>query len=466
MSDAVEAKAKAGAVSSGAPQRDMFATKMGVLLATLGSAVGLGNIWKFPYLTGNNGGAAFLIIYILCTILIGLPIMIIEQTIGRSGRGDAVSSLRTVAKKGQLWWLVGAAGLLSAFLIMAFYTEVAAWVFAYIFKAISGGLLSTSAEVNTAGFTSLVSNPLLSLVWQWVDLAIVGVIIWFGVSKGIENTAKRLMPILFLLLVAVGVRSLTLPGAGEGLKFLFQPDFSKITGATVLTAMGLAFFKLSIGMGCMITYGSYYRNDQNIPGTAARVVFSDLAVSLLAGIAIFPAVFAFGFKPDAGTSLLFITIPAVFAKMPLGNIFVVVFFVLTFIASIGAQLSLLEVVVSFLQSTFKFNRTKASIATIVLLAVFGSLAALSNSTLANAKLFGLTPFDLFDYLSSNVLMPIGGLFLALFVGWFWGRKKFQEALSNGGELANQKVTAVLFFIIRFVTPVLVLVVLLNGLKLL
>ncbi|MEN6410250.1 MAG: sodium-dependent transporter [Anaerolineaceae bacterium] len=465
MSEAVEASSVEPAKSASAPQRDMFATKLGVLLATLGSAVGLGNIWKFPYLTGSNGGAAFLIIYILCTLVIGLPIMVTEHVIGRTGRGDAVASIRKVTSKKSIWWLIGASGILSAFLIMAFYTEVAAWVLAYIVKAISGGLLSTSAEVNTAAFTSLVTNPTLSLIWQWIDLAIVGIIIWLGVSKGIEATTKRLMPILFLMLVAVGIRSLTLPGAAEGLKFLFQPDFSKITGTTFLVAMGLAFFKLSIGMGCMITYGSYFRNDQNIPVTATRVVFSDLAVSLLAGIAIFPAVFAFGFKPDAGASLLFITIPAVFAKMPLGNIFVVVFFILTFFASVGAQLSLIEVIVSFLQSTIKLDRTKSSIATIVALALFGSLAALSNSTLANFKLFGLTPFDLFDFVSSNILQPVGGLFLAIFVGWAWGRKNFQAALSNDGALANQRITNVIFFILRFITPVLVLIVLLNGLKL-
>lgn len=465
MSEAVEASSVEPVKPTGAPQRDMFATKLGVLLATLGSAVGLGNIWKFPYLTGSNGGAAFLIIYILCTLVIGLPIMVTEHVIGRTGRGDAVASIRKVTSKKSLWWLIGASGILSAFLIMAFYTEVAAWVLAYIVKAISGGLLSTSAEANTAAFTSLVTNPSLSLIWQWIDLAIVGIIIWLGVSKGIEATTKRLMPILFLMLVAVGIRSLTLPGATEGLKFLFQPDFSKITGTTFLVAMGLAFFKLSIGMGCMITYGSYFRNDQNIPVTATRVVFSDLAVSLLAGIAIFPAVFAFGFKPDAGTSLLFITIPAVFAKMPLGGIFAVVFFILTFFASVGAQLSLIEVIVSFLQTTLKLDRTKSSVATIIALALFGSLAALSNSTLANFKIFGLTPFDLFDFVSSNILLPVGGLFLAIFVGWVWGRKKFQAALSNDGTLANQRITNIIFFILRFITPVLVLIVLLNGLKL-
>jgi NSS family neurotransmitter:Na+ symporter len=276
-------------------RRKQFSTGLGILMATLGSAVGLGNIWKFPYLTGSNGGAAFLLIYLLCTLLIGLPIMATEQMIGRAGRGDAVTALKKVAPK-QIWWLIGAGGILAAFMIMAFYTEVAGWVFAYIFKSVSGGILSTNPEVTSKVFTDLVTNPQQSLIWQWIVLALTGGIIMLGITRGIEATTKRLMPLLFLLLVVVGIRSVTLPGASEGLAFLFKPDFSKVTFATVLAAMGLAFFKLSIGMGCMITYGSYYRDDQNIPGTAARVVVADLTVSLLAGIAVFPAVFAFGFE--------------------------------------------------------------------------------------------------------------------------------------------------------------------------
>ena len=335
-------------------QRDQFTTGLGVLFATLGSAVGLGNIWKFPSLAGANGGAAFLILYILCTLLIGIPIMVVEQMLGREGRGDAVTSLRRLAPS-KPWWLIGAGGILAAFFIMAFYTEVAGWVFAYIFKSATGTLLSTNPTETSAAFASLVSNPIMSLIVQWVVLALTGTIILFGVSKGIEATTKRLIPLLFVLLVIVGIRSLTLPGAGEGLEFLFKPDFSKITGPVILAAMGLAFFKLSIGMGCMITYGSYFGKDQNIPLTATRVAFADLTISVLAGIAVFPAVFAYGFEPASGPSLLFITIPAVFASMPLGSFFMTIFFILTAIASIGAMLSLIEVIVSWLETVFKFR---------------------------------------------------------------------------------------------------------------
>ncbi len=443
------------------PER--FATGVGVLMATLGSAVGLGNIWKFPYLTGKNGGAAFLIIYLLCTVVLGFPVMVAEQMLGRKGRGDAVTSFKKVAPK-TVWWLIGAAGILSAFLIMAFYTEIAGWVFAYVFKSFNSSLLTTDPTVTNAAFTSLVANPWQSLIWQWVVLAVVGVIIALGVTKGIEATTKKLLPILAGLLIIIGIRSLTLPGAAQGLAFLFQPDFSKITGQAVLTALGLAFFKLSIGMGCMLTYGSYYGDDQNIPANAARVVGADLAVSLLAGIAIFPAVFAFGFEPAAGTQLLFITIPTVFASMPLGNVFMVLFFVLTCFAALGAMLSLVEVVVAFLVNHLHINRKLAAFVTVFSMAALGALAALSNSSLANVKLLGLTFFDLFDYVTSNLLLPLGGLFIAIFVGWVWGWPKFKEALTNSGTLKNERLVKAIFNILKFVTPVLVLVVLLAGLN--
>ena len=449
--------------SAQAVQRGGFATALGALFATLGSAVGLGNIWKFPYMTGANGGAAFIIIYLLATLLVGLPVMISEIAMGRSARANAIETMRKVSpSKKQPWWLIGAGGALAAFLIMAFYTEVAGWVFAYIFKSISGGFLSTDPNVTSQAFLDLISSPWQALIWQWIVLVVITIIIIRGVSKGIEATAKRLIPLLFVLLLVVDIRSLTLPGALEGLKFLFTPDFSKVTAATILAAMGLAFFKLSVGMGTMITYGSYWKDEQNIPGTTARVMLSDLLVSVLAGVAVFPAVFAFGFQPDAGPSLLFITIPAVFASMPFGGVFMVVFFVLAAVAATGAMLSLIEVPVAFLNEQFKLPRAAGAIITAVLLALIGSLAALSSSVLAGVSVFGKNFFDLFDYLSSNVLLPLGGLFITLFVGWFWGRENIKLALTNAGTLNNEKLVQVFIVIVKFVTPLLVLLVLLNG----
>jgi NSS family neurotransmitter:Na+ symporter len=452
---------KTGSVRTG----DVFTSRLGVLTATLGSAVGLGNIWRFPYLAGSNGGAAFLVIYLICTLLVGIPVMIGEQMLGRAGKGNAISAIRTLAPR-KAWWLIGAAGVISAFLIMGFYSEVAGWVFAYIIKSLSGNILTTDPQVTTQAFTGLISDPMLSLILQWVVLIVTGGILLMGVSKGIERTTKTLMPVLFSLLVLVGIRSLTLPGASEGLSFLFKPDFSAINAETILTALGLSFFKLSIGMGCMMTYGSYFRADQDIPTTATRVALADLLVSLLAGIAIFPAVFAFGFQPESGPSLLFITIPTVFASMPLGNIFMVLFFVLTAIASIGAMLSLLEVIVTFFNQQVGLNRNLSVVLTAVALAIFGSAAALSNSTLADFKLFGLTPFDLYDYLSSNVLLPLGGLALSVFIGWAWGFPNFRKALSNDGALKNERILTAFYGVIKFVSPALIVIVLLNALNLL
>lgn len=446
-----------------ASSRGNFTTGLGVIAATLGSAVGLGNIWKFPYLTGSNGGATFLLVYLISTLLVGLPVMIAEIMLGRKARANAITALQKAAP-GKAWWLIGASGAIAAFLILAFYTEVAGWVFAYIFKAIEGGFLSIDPNVTSQAFTALITNPVQSLFWQWLVLILVGFIIILGVTKGIEQTTKRLMPLLFILLVVLVVRSLTLPGAQAGLTFLFKPDFSKLSADVFLAAMGLSFFKLSVGMGTMITYGSYFRDEQEIPKTAFIVMLADLSVSILAGIAIFPAVFSFGYKPEAGPSLLFITIPSIFASLPLGNLFVVLFFILAAIAATGAMLSLLEVPVAFLAERTGFSRTLATILSVGLLAIVGSTAALSNSLLASFKLFGKTMFDLYDFSTSNVLLPVGGLALSIFVGWFWGKPAIQQALSNDGVLHNQKFVRAFIFVIRFVTPVLVLLILLRGLK--
>lgn len=450
--------------TKGAVSRDIFTTRLGVIAATLGSAVGLGNIWKFPYLTGANGGAAFIIIYLLCTLVVGLPVMITEHMIGRAAREDAIATLKKLAP-GKSWWLIGASGILAAFLIMAFYTEVAAWVFAYIVKAVQGAVLSTDPAVTEAAFAELITSPVQSLVWQWVVLAFIASIIALGVSKGIERMTKRLMPALFTILVIVCIRSITLPGSWQGLEFLLKPDFSKVTGATVLTAMGLAFFKLSVGMGTMITYGSYFLEDQDLPATATRVMLSDLAVSFLCGLAIFPAVFAFGFQPESGPSLLFITIPAVFSSMPFGQIFMILFFILAAIAATGAMLSLFEVPVAYLEGTLNWSRKKATVAVLVGLALVGSTAALSNSLLAHVVFPGVgTFFDLWDYLTSNILLPLGGLFLSLFAGRVLKWDNIKTWLTNKSTLQNEWAARAFYFVVRFVTPVLIFIILLSGLN--
>ncbi len=446
-------------------KRAGFTSGFGVLAATLGSAVGLGNIWKFPSLTGANGGAGFLLVYLVATLLIGLPVMIAEITLGRRAKENPISALLMLAPKRQPWWLIGVAGLVASFLILAFYSEVVGWVFAYITKAIGGSILSSDPHVTEAAFGAMISDPLQSLLWQWFVLLFIGGILLLGVTKGIEALTKKLMPLLFLLLLLLCAVSLSLDKASEGLAFLFNPDFSKITASVVLTAMGLAFFKLSIGMGTMMTYGSYFRDDQNIPQTTLRVMAADLCVSMLAGIAIFPAVFTFGFTPSAGPALVFITIPAVFSQIPMGQWLMVAFFILAAVAATGAMLSLMEVPVLIFHERLGISRPKATLLTISLLALLGSCCALSNSTLAEFKLFGLNMFDLFDFVSSNILMPLGGIAIALFFGWSWGLDKFRLAVSNDGQLSNEKTARLVFFLLRYVSPILILAVMLKGLKL-
>lgn len=449
-------------MNNSSSSHDGFTSRLGVLAATLGSAVGLGNIWKFPYLVGANGGAGFLLLYVLAVALVGLPVMIAELSLGRQARADAVTAFQKMAP-GRPWWLIGAVGIVSAVFIMGFYTEVAGWVLAYAFKAAAGMLTSSDPQANHQIFLDLVTNPVASLGWQWLVLLLVTVVIVSGVSKGIEAVTKRLMPLLFVLLIFIGIRSLMLGSAMEGLTFLFKPDWSSISIGAVITALGLAFFKLSIGMGTMLTYGSYFRADQNIPVTALRVMLADLSVSLLAGIAIFPAVFAFGFQPDRGASLAFETLPAVFAQMPGGYVFMVVFFILMAMASMGAMLSLFEVPVAFLVKNRKWSRPRAAVITALFLALFGAWPALSGSTLQHVTLFGLNGFDLYDKLSSNILLPAGGIALCAFVVYVWKHEAISKEMSNDGKLANQRIIKVLFPILRWVSPALICVILLSGL---
>lgn len=444
--------------------REGFGSTLGVIAATLGSAVGLGNIWKFPYITGENGGAAFILIYLLFVCLIGLPIMISEFVIGRRSNAAAVGSFKRLAPATP-WFLTGVAGALSAFLIMAFYTSVAGWVYAYIFKAISGGLMTTDPKMSEQAFTSFVSGVWSPLIWQWIVLIVTGTIILAGVKNGIERMTKTLLPILFVLLLISDIRALTLPGASKGIAFLFEPNFAKITGATVLAAMGLAFFKLSVGMGAMITYGSYVGKDESLIGTGVKVALADTVVSLMAGMAIFPAVFAFGFDPQAGPALLFMTIPMVFNSMPFGQAFLAIFFILTSIAATGAMISLFEVPVAYLTEERNWSRKSATVVTALGMALLGSTATLSNSVLKDFHLFGKTMFDLFDYASSNLLLPITGLAIALFAGWRLRKWDVADEISNGGSLNNRNLVKGYLFVVRYLAPVAIVIVLLSGLGL-
>lgn len=444
--------------------REGFGTTLGVIAATLGSAVGLGNIWKFPYITGANGGAAFILIYLMCVFLIGLPVMISEFIIGRRSDAAAVGAFKRLTP-GTPWFLTGVSGVVVAFLIMCYYTSVSGWVYAYIFKAMSGSLVTSDPKVSEQVFGSFISGVWSPLIWQWIVLLVTGTVILAGVKNGIERMTKTLLPVLFVLLIVCVVRSVTLPGASEGLAFLFKPDFSKITGATVLAAMGLAFFKLSVGMGAMTTYGSYIGKNESLVGTGVKVVFADTLVSMLAGMAIFPAVFAFGFTPDKGPSLLFMIIPMVFNSMPFGSVFLTIFFVLAAIAATGAMISLFNVPVAYLNEEKGWSRKSATVVTALAMAIVGSTATLSFSLLAEFKPFGMVLFDLFGYVTDNLLLPITGLALAIYAGWKLSQWEVIDELSNNGSLNNKTTTKGYLFVVRFVAPIAIIVVLLNGLGL-
>jgi NSS family neurotransmitter:Na+ symporter len=441
--------------------RDAFASTLGAFAATVGSAVGLGNIWKFPYLTGSNGGAAFVLTYLLAVALAGVPVMVVEHAIGRRMRLDAVRAYGRVVPGQRFWSAIGWAGLASAVLIMAFYTDVAGWVFAYVFKSIHAAV--SGAALTPETFGALAGGTWEPLLWQLAVLVLTVSIIAAGVSKGIEKVTKTLMPLLFALLLVCDLRALTLPGASAGVSYLFRPDLSKRTGTVLLSALGLAFFKLSLGMGTMTTYGSYLPAGTRIVPNAARVALADTLVSLLAGLAIFPAVFAFGGTPAGGPGLLFNTIPLVFSRMPGGAVFTALFFVLAAIATIGAMVSLIEVPVAWLVERGHVRRPVAAVLTGAAMLGLGIPATLSQSpVLAATKVFGKTFFDLFDFASSNVLLPVGGLAIAIVGGWLVARATLAEEMDRGYPTRPWHGPAVRL-LVRFVAPVLILVILLNSL---
>lgn len=445
-------------------KRETFSSGLAVFFATLGSAVGLGNIWKFPYLTGQNGGGAFLLVYFFCILFVGLPVMLSEFYIGRKTRKNAVGALEQL-KPGTQWKNIGIMGVGASCLIMFFYSCVAGWVYFYLFKAILGDFANVTMETAKAQFGSVIMGPLSPIVWQFIVLAVVTAILAMGVKQGIEKITKTLMPLLFILIIICDIRALTLPGASEGIYFLFHVDFGQLSAAAILAALGLAFFKLSLGMGTMMTYGSYFTQDNNMFKTAVKVAFSDTLVSMLAGLAIFPTVFSFGMEPTAGPGLLFMTIPLVFSQMPFGTILLIAFFFLTAIAATTAMLSLVEVPVAYLSEEKGMSRKSAAVVTSSVMFVVGILATLSvdkASVLGHITIFGLGFFDLFDYISSNILLPLGGLLIALLMGYSIKQEEVVTELSNHGQLKIAGLVKGYFFLVRYVTPILLIIVFLSS----
>ena len=428
-------------------------------MAATGSAVGLGNIWKFPYMAGDNGGAAFLIIYLVLVFTVGLSVMLCEFVIGRASMRNPVGAY--AALKGGNWKIVGFLGVGAGFIILSFYSVVAGWAIAYIFKAASGLMATTDPAALGNIFTSFSSDPWEPLLYHALFMTLTIVIIIGGVNGGIERTARILMPLLFLLLIVLAVRALTLPGAMAGLKFYLAPDFSKVTGETINGALSQAFFSLSLGMGAMITYASYLSRSVNLVKSTMLVTLCDTGVAFLAGLVILPAVFAFSFDPSAGPGLVFITLPAVFAQMPLGIVFAVLFFFLLTIAALTSAVSLLEVVVAYFVDDRGWERRRAAIAIGALIFLLGVPSSLSLGAWSGFTIGGKEFLSLMDYVGSNILLPVGGIAVSLFVGWVIFPRALDEA--TGGGAHAFPLASFWRFLCRYVAPIAVGWILINGL---
>ena len=440
-------------------QRVTFGSKLGVILATVGCAVGLGNIWRFPYMLGSNGGAAFLLVYLLCILLLGLPVMITEFFIGRHSHRNAAGAFKVMAP-GTKWSIIGYNGVLAAFLILGFYSVVSGWTLEYIMQAFSGSLIGKSAADFKAEFTNFSSDALRPIIWTFVFIAMTHIIIVSGVKKGIERASKVMMPLLFLILIALCIRSVTLPNAGEGLTFLFKPDFSKITSSVVLSAMGQAFFSLSIGMGCLITYASYFKQDTNLQATALQVTVLDTLVAVLAGVMIFPAVFSFGIAPTAGPELVFITLPNVFEQLPMGWLWSAVFFILLALAALTSTISLHEVATAYVHEEYNVSRKRAAWFVSAGVLVFGVISSLSFGLLKEYTIGGMIFFDALDYLTAKIMLPLGGMLICIFVGTRIDRKILKAELTNEGTIPFLFFNTYAFFM-KYIAPLAIGLIFLN-----
>ncbi|WP_305418193.1 sodium-dependent transporter [Photobacterium leiognathi] len=444
--------------SSTSPSRGNWSSKIGFVMATAGSAVGLGNIWKFPYTAGENGGGAFVAIYLLFVIFIGFSVMLTEFAVGRKTGLSAVGAFKTTDRR---WTFVGIMGVLSGLLIMGFYPVVGGWAIAYIYK-ISTGLLSQPTAIGDS-FSGFIADPMQPLFWMGLYLLLNIFVVIRGVSGGIEKAGKILMPLLFIILIIVSVKGLTLPGAMAGLEFLFKPDFSKIDSSVVLAALGQAFFSLSLGMGCMLTYGSYLRKKENLVQTTAMVTAMDTGVALLAGIAMFPAMFAFSMEPSAGPGLVFVVVPQLFAEMGgIGFILALLFFIGLSVAALTSSVSLLEVVVAYLIDEKGFSRVTALISASIVMALLCILASLSIGGLG-PKLFDTGAFDIFDLLTDKIFLAVGGMLVCLFAGWRLDRSELKKEITNDGKVSFPLFN-LWYALIKYIIPVAIAIVAVSGVK--
>jgi len=437
-------------------QRASFSTRMGAIAAAVGSAVGLGNIWRFPYEAGENGGGAFILVYLLCIILLGIPVIMSEFIIGRSTHKNMKAALKQLSP-GSKVYLFTYICIVGAFVVMAFYSVVCGWVIEYLWQALCGNLSNHTPDEYSQMFTSFVANPWRSVGWTVLFLILNFVVLLRGIEKGIERVSRVMMPLLFIILIIFCVNSLLLPNAGKGMRFLFYPDFSQLTLHGVLDALGQAFMSLSLGVACLITYSSYFKDDTSLMRDASVIAGLDTLVAILSGIMIFPAVFSFGVQPEAGPKLIFEVLPGIFQQMPGGYVWALLFFVLIFFASLTSTISISEIPITFLIEEYKLSRVKATLFTAAVTLVMSTLCALSFNVLDNVKLFGMNLFDLMNYAASNVFMLIGGLFTAIYVGWFLDRKIVRDQFTNGGRLRGSAQPYVIFCL-RYVAPISLLLI--------
>ena len=444
--------------------RDSFGSRFGALVAMAGSAVGLGNLWRFPYLVGENGGAAFIIIYILLSFVICLPIFISEFVIGRRSQKNAFAAFRDLSG-GSAWRWVGLFTIIVPLVVLSYYSVIGGWSVEYLLKSLTFSFTGEASQsVFHSMFTDFVSSTWAPLIAHTAFLLVTTLIVIVGIKDGIEKFSKVMMPLLFFMVVAIAIYSMTLPGASAGLDYLFNPDFSKITGKAIAAALGQAFFSLSLGFGTIMTYASYVSKKENIMFQSAATAVSDLMFAMIAGMAIMPAVFAFGLNPQSGPGLVFETLPFVFGQMPAGGVVAILFFLALLVAALTSSISMLEVAVAYLVEEKKFSRLWACVVLFAVCWVVGAICSLSFGPLSDIKIDGGNIFDFFDNLSSNILMTLGSLLTVLFVGWRMKKTDVYDEFTNGGTLSrNAKLFGILWFLIRYVCPLAIAAIFISGL---
>ena len=430
-------------------QRDQWSSKIGFVLAAAGSAIGLGAIWKFPYMAGTNGGSVFLLLFIICTIAIGLPILLAEFVIGRRGQADAVTTLQRLSQ-GRNWQFVGWMGMAASFIILSFYSVVGGWILSYLVRSLA---LNLDAANHGELFNSIIANPVEALVAQAVFMLLTMWIVQSGIRGGIERASRWMMPLLLIFFIILAVRSLTLEGAMEGVRFLFVPDWSYLTGSTVLLALGQAFFSLSVGVTSMMTYASYLSKEEKLGQSAVNVSILNIVISILAGIVIFPAVFALGQSPEEGPGLIFVILPAIFNQIPFGNVFMIIFFILMLFATLTSSIAMLEIIVST-GIREKHDRRKRAVRIFgILIFIVGIPSALSFGILSDVEIFGGTFFDFADTITSRIMMPLGALLISIFAGFVLTKKQTDEELRM-----HPFMNALWRLLVRFVVPVAIILI--------